>query len=176
LSPIQKIIPLIALLAGCQYVPMLPGLSPYKIDIQQGNYVTQDMLAKVKPGMSKAQVRFALGTPLVVDQFHNDRWDYVYELKKRGRIVEHRRLVITFADDKLVRIDGDVAPAAPGTAANAGAALTGGDATAPAATAPAPAAPAAATETPIAPAPVISGTPLEPGAAGTAAGDKPSPK
>ena len=95
---------------------MLPGITPYKIDIQQGNYVTQDMLDKVKPGMTKAQVRFALGTPLVVDLFHSDRWDYVYELKKRGRLVEHRRIVAVFQDDKLVRIDGTAAPAQPGTA------------------------------------------------------------
>ena len=68
---------LVLLLAGCSYIPMLPGLKPHKIDIQQGNYVTQDMVSKVKPGMSRSQVRFALGTPLVADQFHPDRWDYV---------------------------------------------------------------------------------------------------
>jgi len=102
----------LVLLAGCQRVPMLPGLSPHKIDIQQGNYVTQDMVARLKPGMSKSQVRFALGTPLVIDPFHNDRWDYVYVLNKRGRLVEQRRIVVHFSDDKLTRIDGDVVPAA----------------------------------------------------------------
>lgn len=98
---------------------MLPGLSAHKMDIQQGNYVTQDMVAKLKTGMSKSQVRFALGTPLVVDPFHNDRWDYIYVLQQKGRIVEQRRIVALFSDDKLVRIEGDVVPAAgaPATAA-----------------------------------------------------------
>ena len=90
---------------------MLPGLTPHKIDIQQGNYVTQDMVAKLKPGMSRSQVRFALGTPLVADPFHVDRWDYVYVLQKKGQIVEHRRIIVVFKDDKLVSIEGDVKPA-----------------------------------------------------------------
>jgi len=104
------LIPLL-LLAGCQYVPMLPGLKAHKIDIQQGNYVTQDMVAKLSAGMSRSQVRFALGTPLVVDPFHADRWDYVYVLQKKGLVTEQRRIVVVFKDDKLVRIDGDVSPA-----------------------------------------------------------------
>jgi outer membrane protein assembly factor BamE len=99
------------LLAGCSRVPMLPGMSAYKMDIQQGNYVTQDMVAKLKPGMTKAQVRFALGTPLVVDPFHAERWDYVYVLQKRGKIVEQRRLIVLFQDDRLLRLEGDVKPA-----------------------------------------------------------------
>jgi outer membrane protein assembly factor BamE len=104
------------LLAGCQRMPALPGLTPHKIDIQQGNVVTQDMVAKLKPGMSKSQVRFALGTPLVVDPFHNDRWDYVYVQQKRGRVTEQRRIVVLFSEDKLLRIDGDVVPAATAAA------------------------------------------------------------
>ena len=102
--------------AGCRQVPMLPGISPHKIDIQQGNYVTPDMVAKLKPGMSKSQVRFALGTPLVVDPFRVDRWDYVYVLQKRGKVVEQRRIVVVFQDDKLVRIDGDVVSGAANAA------------------------------------------------------------
>jgi outer membrane protein assembly factor BamE len=90
---------------------MLPGLKPYKMDIQQGNYVTQDMVAKLKPGMSKAQVRFALGTPLVVDPFHADRWDYIYFFEKGGKVAEHRRIIVLFQDEKLLRLDGDVTPA-----------------------------------------------------------------
>ena len=95
------------------------------MDIQQGNYVTQDMVAKLKPGMSKAQVRFALGTPLVVDPFHAERWDYIYVLQKRGKVVEHRRLIVLFENDRLLRLEGDVTPAAgdasrePAAAANA---------------------------------------------------------
>jgi outer membrane protein assembly factor BamE len=125
LSSIRKLLPLlpfVALLTSCQYVPMIPGITPYKIDIQQGNYVTQDMVAKLKPGMSKSQVRFALGTPLVVDAFHNDRWDYIYVLQKGGQVREHRRIIVLFEQDKLLRIEGDVAPSLTGANANADAA------------------------------------------------------
>jgi outer membrane protein assembly factor BamE len=61
--------------------------------------------------MSKAQVRFALGTPLVVDPFHAERWDYVYVLQKGGKIVEQRRLIVLFENEKLLRLEGDVTPA-----------------------------------------------------------------
>ncbi|HSQ05349.1 MAG TPA: outer membrane protein assembly factor BamE, partial [Burkholderiales bacterium] len=70
---------LLLLLAGCSRVPMLPNLTPYKIDVQQGNYITQDMVAKLKPGMTRSQVRFILGTPLIADPFHAQRWDYLYQ-------------------------------------------------------------------------------------------------
>jgi len=98
------------LLAGCSSVPSIPGLSTYKIDIQQGNYVTQAMVSKLKPGMTRSQVRFALGTPLVVDLFRTDRWDYVYVYQKRGVITEYRKLAVFFEDDKLLRVEGDVKP------------------------------------------------------------------
>ena len=105
---------LLLLLAGCSWIPSVPGLSPHKIDIQQGNYLTQDMVAKLKPGMTRSQVRFALGTPLVADAFHPDRWDYVYLMSKRGRLVEQRRIVVVFKEDKLLRIEGDVVPMSAG--------------------------------------------------------------
>jgi len=111
-----------ALLAACQQVPMLPGLTTYRIDIQQGNVVTQEMVDKLKPGMTRQQVRFVLGTPPVVDPFRQDRWDYVYYYNKRGKLTEHRRLVLLFDGDILKRIEGDVTPAAgqatAGTAAS----------------------------------------------------------
>jgi outer membrane protein assembly factor BamE len=107
------------LLTACNWVPAVPGITPHKMEIQQGNVVTQDMVDKLKPGMSKSQVRFALGTPLVLDPFHNDRWDYVYEKQKGGRVIEQRRIVVLFADDKLLRIDGDVVPARPAPAPQA---------------------------------------------------------
>jgi outer membrane protein assembly factor BamE len=116
-----KLIPILIVLAACQQVPMLPGLTPYKIEIQQGNYVTQEMVSKLKPGMSKSQVRFALGTPLVTDAFHADRWDYVYQLQKGGRTVEERRIAVIFKEDKLLRIEGDVVPANRAAASDAAA-------------------------------------------------------
>ena len=104
---------LAALLAGCGNVPRIPGLTPYRIDIQQGNYVTQEMLSQLKPGMTKEQVRAALGTPLLTDIFHAERWDYVYWFEPASGQREQRRITVYFADDKLVRVAGDVVPAAP---------------------------------------------------------------
>jgi outer membrane protein assembly factor BamE len=109
-----RVILMIFLLAGCKQVPMLPSLTPYKIDVQQGNYVNQQMVAKLKPGMTRAQVRFILGTPLVVDPFRTDRWDYVYLLNKRGEVTEQRRIAVIFEQDKLKRIEGDVVAASIG--------------------------------------------------------------
>ena len=98
-------------------VPSLPGISAYKMDIQQGNYVTQDMVAKLKPGMTRSQVRFILGTPLVVDMFRTNRWDYVYVYQKRGKVTEHRKFTVIFENDKLSSVEGDVVPAGGSEAA-----------------------------------------------------------
>lgn len=121
MKPRHNIIILVAalLLGACSVptLPTLPGLTPYKMDVQQGNVVTQEMIAKIQPGMSRSQVRFALGTPLIVDPFRTDRWDYVYLYHKAGVLTEQRRIAVIFKDDKLVRIDGDVVAAAPGAAA-----------------------------------------------------------
>ena len=97
------------LIAGCKDMSFL---TPYKMDIQQGNVVTQDMIAKLQLGMTRSQVRFALGTPLVVDPFRNDRWDYVYLYMKAGAVTEQRRLKVHFREDRLARVEGDGAPAA----------------------------------------------------------------
>jgi outer membrane protein assembly factor BamE len=98
------------LVAGCNL------LAPYKMDIQQGNVVTQDMVARLETGMTRNQVRFTLGTPLVVDPFRSDRWDYVYQYAKQGAVVEQRRIVVVFKDDKLARIEGNAAPSPVGRA------------------------------------------------------------
>jgi outer membrane protein assembly factor BamE len=102
----RRLIVIAILLGGCQSVP----LSPYRVDVQQGNYVTQEMVAKLKPGMTRAQVRYTLGAPLIVDPFRTDRWDYVYVFQKAGRLTEHRRVTVLFDGDKLVRVEGDVVP------------------------------------------------------------------
>jgi len=104
----------LVILAGCKtQVPLLPGVTPYKIDIQQGNAVTQEMVAKLQPGMTRNQVRFVLGTPLLVDPFRGDRWDYFYSYMKGGTVIEERKLAVFFKDDKLVRVEGDVIAAKP---------------------------------------------------------------
>ncbi len=94
-------------------------LSPYRVDVRQGNYVDQEMVAKLRPGMTRDQVRFALGTPLVADMFHADRWDYVYRLQPGRGEVQLRRLVVFFVDDKLARVGGDVVAETAETAAAA---------------------------------------------------------
>lgn len=105
---LSSVLSLLAL-AGCSSIPdATTVLSPYRIDVRQGNYVTQEMVARLKPGMSQDQVRFALGTPLVSDIFHAERWDYVYRFQPGRGPVELRRLVVYFEDGKLVRVGGDV--------------------------------------------------------------------
>ena len=97
------------LLSACSSTPEVTSyLSPYRVDVRQGNYVTQDMMARLKPGMSRDQVRFALGTPLVSDMFHADRWDYVYRFQPGRGAVQTRQLVVYFEEGKLVRVGGDV--------------------------------------------------------------------
>jgi len=86
--------------------------APYRIDIRQGNHIDETMLAQLKPGMTREQVRFALGSPLVADVFHSDRWDYVYRFKSgKGGKTEQRAVSVFFVNDKLDRVEGDIAPA-----------------------------------------------------------------
>ncbi|MDR4518780.1 MAG: outer membrane protein assembly factor BamE [Nitrosomonas sp.] len=90
-------------LTGCFLVPHVL----YKIDVQQGNVVTDEMLDKLKPGMTKSQVRFVLGSPLVVDVFRDNRWDYVYIQRIKGDLVEQKRLTVYFNDDRLMRTENE---------------------------------------------------------------------
>lgn len=76
-------------------------LSPYRVDIQQGNVVTQDQIERIKPGMHRLQVRDVLGTPLLTDAFHADRWDYVFTLRQPGRPLQRRSVVLVFDGDVL---------------------------------------------------------------------------
>ncbi|MBZ0126885.1 MAG: outer membrane protein assembly factor BamE [Rhodocyclaceae bacterium] len=106
-------------LAACSNVKMpdvASAITPYRIDIRQGNYITQDMVAQLKPGMTRDQVRFILGTPLVADIFHAERWDYIYSFKPGRGEVQLRRFAVFFADNKLARVAGDVVGAEPGEA------------------------------------------------------------
>ena len=107
-------------LSGCNW---FPSLGVYKLDINQGNYVTQDMVERLKVGQTRQQVKSAVGTPLLADPFHADRWDYVYEFARQGRTLE-RRFTVYFVDDKLARWEGDEMPPPPAEVARSG----GGDA------------------------------------------------
>lgn len=96
----------------------MPDITPYRIEIQQGNFVSQEMVSHLKLGMSKDQVRFVLGTPLITDSFHADRWDYVFRRQRvNSSELEQRKLAVFFDDGKLKRIEGDVTPAAGANAA-----------------------------------------------------------
>jgi outer membrane protein assembly factor BamE len=99
---------LLALLTACGSA--LPSVKPFKMDIQQGNVVTSKMLLQLRPGMTKSQVRFIMGSPLIVDSFHKDRWDYFYQLRQAGKIVEQRRVILDFDKDLLTKVRGDVVP------------------------------------------------------------------
>ena len=103
------------LLAGCQtietYIPMMRSFGVYKLDINQGNFITQDMVDKLRAGQSKQQVRLVLGTPLLVSAFRDNRWDYIYEFKRQGQRLERREFAVYFVDDKLARWEGDEMPA-----------------------------------------------------------------
>jgi len=102
------------LLAACatfdRYAPSWRSLGVYKIDINQGNYLSQDAVDKLKVGMTQPQVKQLLGTPLVTSPFRADRWDYVYEYTRQGQVVEHRNFTVYFAEGKVTRWEGDKMP------------------------------------------------------------------
>jgi outer membrane protein assembly factor BamE len=105
----KRFLLLLPFLAACSGAPVVTSiLTPYRIDVRQGNYVTQDMVAQLKPGLSRDQVRFILGSPLVADMFHVDRWDYVYRFQPGHGEVQQRGLTVFFQDNKLTRVAGDV--------------------------------------------------------------------
>lgn len=97
---------LCALLAACAG---FPGV--YKIDIEQGNSITQEMVDQLRPGMTKRQVRFIMGTPLAQDPFNQERWDYIYSMQPGGEDREQERLTVIFDDeDRLASFAGDFEP------------------------------------------------------------------
>jgi outer membrane protein assembly factor BamE len=81
----------------------------YRIDIQQGNVLEEENIDQVTVGMSRSAVRFLLGTPMVEDTFHDDRWDYTYYFRQgRSRDIERRWFIVYFEDDRVVRLERDV--------------------------------------------------------------------
>ncbi len=100
----------LAMLSACS------GFGVYKIDIQQGNLITQEQLAKVKPGMNRVDVRNALGTPLLQDAFHANRWDYYFSDDRAtkygpfGRETQRFQVTILFTDEKVSSITGEASP------------------------------------------------------------------
>jgi outer membrane protein assembly factor BamE len=96
-----KLILLSLLLASCSSEPFL---TPYKMDIRQGNFVTPAMREKLKPGMTKPQVRYVLGTPMINDVFHGNRWDYAYRLERGGKVIETQNMTLYFEGENLARV------------------------------------------------------------------------
>ena len=109
-------------LLACSSTPASPGwmsgsklnpvnwITPYKVEIVQGNFVSKEQVELLKPGMPRAQVREVLGTPLMASVFHGDRWDYVFTLKRQGSEPQALRLTVFFKGDLLDRFEGDDMP------------------------------------------------------------------
>ena len=105
----------VALAAGCStidtYAPTLRTFGVYKLDINQGNYISQDQVDKLRVGQTRQQVKLVMGTPLIESVFRNDRWDYSYLFIRQGRTVEQRNFTVYFVDEKVARWEGDEQPA-----------------------------------------------------------------
>ncbi len=107
--------PILVVTGGCSMLPSLPSLqtgesffgfiTPYRMDIVQGNVVTQEQAAVVKPGMTRAQVRDILGSPMLTDLFHADRWDYIFTIKRPGTEPQRRSVVAVFKGDLLDHLE-----------------------------------------------------------------------
>ena len=107
-------------LAGCSALPSLPSMTaggnllgvitPYRMDIVQGNVVTREQAAQIKPGMTRTQVRDILGSPMLTDVFHADRWDYVFTIVRPGTEPQRRSIVATFKGDQLETLDAPELP------------------------------------------------------------------
>jgi outer membrane protein assembly factor BamE len=105
----------LALLSGCgsfnRASTSVAGiLTPYKIEVVQGNFVSSEQVAVLKPGLTRNQVREVLGTPLLTSLFHADRWDYVFTIRRQGVEPQARKLAVFFKGDELERFEGDAMP------------------------------------------------------------------
>lgn len=105
---------LLILSAGCS------SFYPYKMEIRQGNYITPEMRQKVKVGMSRQQVTSILGSPLVSDVFHANRWDYIYRFEEKSKLVEQQSLTLYFGGEFVSRIEDGSTPTAPAVVTKAG--------------------------------------------------------
>ncbi len=99
---------LLAGLIGCGSNIGFPGV--YRINVEQGNVVTEEMVDQLRPGLNRRQVRYIMGTPLIEDSFHEDRWDYRYTLRNGNETLTETQLTLWFEGDELVRVEGPDAP------------------------------------------------------------------
>jgi outer membrane protein assembly factor BamE len=86
------------------------AITPYKVEVVQGNFVSSEQVQALQPGMSRQQVREILGTPLVTSVFHADRWEYVFTIKRQGVQAQSRKLTVFFEGERFVRAEGDEMP------------------------------------------------------------------
>ncbi|RTL24989.1 MAG: outer membrane protein assembly factor BamE [Burkholderiales bacterium] len=117
MRPLLASLSLLALLGGCSSLPSLDQLpsvagekvlglvTPYRLEVVQGNVLTKELVARVKPGMPKAQVRDLLGSPLLTDVFHEARWDYVFTIRRQGAAPQQRLVVALFDGERLKSLD-----------------------------------------------------------------------
>lgn len=102
-------LPLLAGLAGCDSLQRTDSLfgviTPYRIDIVQGNALTKEQVALIRPGLTKLQVRDVLGTPLLTDPFHADRWDYLFTLRREGTAPQRRSVIVTFEGERVKTVE-----------------------------------------------------------------------
>jgi outer membrane protein assembly factor BamE len=101
--------------AGCSSIDgasrrIASAVTPYKIEVVQGNFVSREQVERLQPGMSRQDVRDVLGTPLVASAFHADRWDYVFTMRRQGVDPQQRRLTVFFKGEVLDRVEGDPMP------------------------------------------------------------------
>jgi outer membrane protein assembly factor BamE len=106
---------LLAVLAGCSTFDgathsLASAITPYKVEVVQGNFVSKEQVEALQKGMTREQVRNVLGTPLVTSLFHADRWDYVFTLKRQGVEPQKRHLAVFFQGDLMDRVEGDAMP------------------------------------------------------------------
>jgi len=106
---------LASLLAACSSVSettrsAMSAITPYKVEVVQGNFVSREQVQALQPGMSRQQVREILGTPLVTSVFHGDRWEYVFTIKRQGVQEQSRKLTVFFDGERFARVEGDEMP------------------------------------------------------------------
>jgi outer membrane protein assembly factor BamE len=105
----------LAVLAGCSSVDgagrsLATAITPYKVEVVQGNFISREQVEALQKGMTREQVRNILGTPLVTSLFHGNRWDYVFTLKRQGVDPQRRHLTVFFQDELMDRVEGDPMP------------------------------------------------------------------
>jgi outer membrane protein assembly factor BamE len=104
-----------AVLSACSTVDdasrkLANSITPYKVEVVQGNFVSKEQVDALKPGMPRQQVKDILGTPLLQSVFHGDRWDYVFTMRRQGLEPQARQLTVYFKDNVLARVEGDPMP------------------------------------------------------------------